>query len=161
MKVSLSNDSASSAAQARQIKQQFATPEDSLTYELGKAVQELPPFYTRFLAAGICVMTLGGIAWAHFSEVEEVAVAQGKLEASTEVRPVRSLSVGNVASIKVKAGDAVKKDDVLVEIDPGALIASKKKPTKSAKKSSASKPKAVAAWRGFPMSKTDCSKLAA
>ncbi len=120
MKVSLSNNSASSAAQARQIKQQFATPEDSLTYELGKAVQELPPFYTRFLAAGICVMTLGGIAWAHFSEVEEVAVAQGKLEASTEVRPVRSLSVGNVASIKVKAGDAVKKDDVLVEIDPGA-----------------------------------------
>jgi HlyD family secretion protein len=118
MKVSLSNGA--SASQSRQIKQQFATPGDSLSYELGKAVQELPPLYTRVLSGGICVMTLSAIAWAHFSQVEEVAVAQGKLIPSTEVRPVRSLSVGNVSSTKVKAGDLVKKDDVLVEIDPGA-----------------------------------------
>ena len=42
----------SSPAQARQTKQQFANPEDSLSYELGKAVQELPPLYTRLLAGG-------------------------------------------------------------------------------------------------------------
>jgi HlyD family secretion protein len=50
MKVSLSNGA--SASQSRQIKQQFATPGDSLSYELGKAVQELPPLYTRVLSGG-------------------------------------------------------------------------------------------------------------
>lgn len=118
MKVSLSNSA--SPAQSRQIRQQFATPGDSLSYELGKAVQELPPLYTRVLSGGICLMTVSAIAWAHFSQVEEVAVAQGKLVPSTEVRPVRALTAGSVTTAKVKAGDTVQKEDILVEIDPGA-----------------------------------------
>ena len=51
----------SSPAQARQTKQQFATPEDYLSYELGKAVQELPPLYTRLLAGSISLMVFGAI----------------------------------------------------------------------------------------------------
>jgi HlyD family secretion protein len=117
MKVSFS----ATPAQSRQLKQQLATPENSLTYELGKAVQELPPIYTRVLAGGIGALTLGFIGWAHFSQVEEVAVAQGKLVPSTEVRPVRSTSVGDVSETLVKAGDPVRKDQVLVELDPGTV----------------------------------------
>ncbi len=46
MKVSIS----ATPAQSRQVKQRLANPEESLSYELGKAVQELPPLYTRLLA---------------------------------------------------------------------------------------------------------------
>ncbi len=109
----------SSPAQARQTRGQLASPEDSLSYELGKAVQELPPLYTRLLAGSISLLVLGSIAWAHFSEVDEVAVAPGELIASTQVRPVRSLGGGIIKSVKVKEGDRVKKGDVLVERDPG------------------------------------------
>lgn len=115
MKVSLS----ASPAQSRQLKQQLANPEDQLSYELGKAVQELPPFYTRLLAGGITLLTFSTITWAHFSKVDEVAMAQGKLVPYTEVRPLRALSEGSVSMVKVHPGDAVKKDQVLVEIYPG------------------------------------------
>jgi HlyD family secretion protein len=115
MKVSLS----SSPAQSRQLRQQLANPEETLSYELGKAVQELPPLYTRLLAGTISAVVFGAIAWAQFSEIDEVATAEGKLIPSTEVRPVRALTPGSVASILVKPGDTVKKDQILVNIDPG------------------------------------------
>lgn len=130
MKISLS----SSPAQSQQVKQRLANPEESLSYELGKAVQELPPFYTRFLAGTISVLVFGTIAWAHFSEVDEVATANGKLVPLTEVRPLRALSVGSVTNIRVKAGDTVRKNDVLVEIDPGASETSVESLEKEAKK---------------------------
>lgn len=115
MKVSLS----ANPAQSRQLKEQLAQPEDKLSYELGKAVQELPPLYTRLLAVTISVLTFSAIAWAHFSKVDEVAIAQGKLIPSTEVRPIRASSVGSVSSVQVKAGDKVTKDTVLANLDPG------------------------------------------
>ncbi|MER3433292.1 MAG: hemolysin D [Leptolyngbya sp. ERB_1_1] len=116
MRVSL----ASSPAQSQQTRHQLANPEDSLSYELGKAVQELPPIYTRVMAGSISVLVLGAIGWAHFSEVEEVANANGKLIPSTEVRPFRAPSVGTITKINVKPGMTVQKGQTLVEIDPGA-----------------------------------------
>ncbi|MFE1748444.1 HlyD family efflux transporter periplasmic adaptor subunit [Coleofasciculus sp. H7-2] len=108
----------STPAQARQTRQQLANPEDSLSYELGKAVQELPPLYTRLLAASISLLVFGAIAWAYGSQVDEVAVANGELIASTQVRPVRSLGGGVIKAVKVKEGDRVKKGDILIERDP-------------------------------------------
>lgn len=130
MKISLS----SSPAQSQQVKQRLANPDDSLSYELGKAVQELPPLYTRLLTGTICFLVFGTIGWAHFSQVDEVATANGKLIPSTEVRPLRALSVGSITAIKVKAGDTVKKGDVLIEIDPGATETSVDSLEKEAKK---------------------------
>lgn len=109
---------AASPVQARQTKERFAKPEDQLSYELGKAVQELPPLYTRLLAGSIGLLVLGAIAWAHFSLVDEVAVATGELIASTQVRPVRALGGGNIRAIKVKEGDRITKGQVLIERNP-------------------------------------------
>ncbi len=105
-------------AQRRQTKQRFANSEEYLSYELGKAVQELPPFYTRFLAGSITIMVLSAIAWAYYSEVEEVATGVGQLIPSAEVRPVRSLDSGTIKSIKIKEGQKVKEGEILVEKDP-------------------------------------------
>ncbi|PLZ50316.1 biotin/lipoyl-binding protein, partial [Fischerella thermalis] len=110
---------AANAAQARQTKQRFAKPDEQLSYELGKAVQELPPLYTRLLAGTISAIVFGAIAWAHFSEVDEVATASGELIASSQVRPITSLGNGSILAVKVKEGDRVNKGQVLIERDPG------------------------------------------
>lgn len=107
-----------SASQARQTKQQFARPDEQLSYELGKAVQELPPLYTRLLAGTMSIIVFGAIAWAHFSQIDEVATAPGELIASTQVRPVTSLGGGTIIAVKVKEGDLVTKGQVLVQRDP-------------------------------------------
>lgn len=104
-------------AQSRQTKERFAKPEDYLSYELGKAVKELPPLYTRLLAGSVSLLVFGAIAWAHFSTVDEVAVATGELIPSVQVRPVRSLAGGMIRSVKVKEGDRVKQGDSLIELD--------------------------------------------
>ncbi|HEY9696494.1 MAG TPA: HlyD family type I secretion periplasmic adaptor subunit [Trichocoleus sp.] len=107
-----------SSAQVRQTRQQFVNPEDYLSYELGKAVRELPPLYTRLLAASLTAIVLGSLAWAHLSKVDEVAVTQGELIPAAQVRPVRALEGGVIDKIRVKEGDKVNKGDVLIEQDP-------------------------------------------
>jgi len=109
---------ATNAAQARQTKERFAKPEEQLTFELGKAVQELPPLYTRLLAGTISVIVFGTIAWAYFSKVDEVATAPGELIASTQVRPVTSLGGGSIVAVRVQEGDRVTKGQVLIQKDP-------------------------------------------
>jgi HlyD family secretion protein len=109
---------AANAPQARQTKQQFAKPDEQLSYELGKAVQELPPLFTRLLAGTMSLIVFGAIAWAHFSEIDEVATAPGELIASSQVRPVTSLGGGTIVAVKVKEGDRVTKNQVLVQRDP-------------------------------------------
>ncbi|NJN85526.1 MAG: HlyD family type I secretion periplasmic adaptor subunit [Leptolyngbyaceae cyanobacterium SL_7_1] len=108
-----------SPAQARQTRQQFANPEDYLSYELGKAVRELPPLYTRLLAASLTGLVFGSIAWAYFSFTDEVAVTQGEIIPSQQVRPVTALQGGIISKILVEEGDEVKQGDVLLEQDPG------------------------------------------
>ncbi|MBF2045836.1 MAG: HlyD family type I secretion periplasmic adaptor subunit [Leptolyngbya sp. IPPAS B-1204] len=107
-----------SSAQARQTRQQFVSPEDYLSYELGKAVRELPPLYTRLLAGTLSMLVFGAISWAHFSKVDEVATAQGELIPSAQVRPVRALEGGIISEIRVQEGEQVKKGDVLLVQDP-------------------------------------------
>ncbi|GAA6614713.1 HlyD family efflux transporter periplasmic adaptor subunit [Scytonema sp. NUACC26] len=111
----------SSPSQARQTREQFANPDAYLDYELGKAVQELPPFYTRLVGVTLSLAVFGAIAWAGFSKVDEVAVAQGKLiPGEQDVQPVRSPSSGKIKYInetKIKEGQQVQKGDILVALD--------------------------------------------
>lgn len=108
---------ASSPSQTRQTKEQFANPDNYLDYELGKAVQELPPFYTRLVAISLSLGLFGAIAWAAFSKVDEVAVAHGEIIPSEQVQPVRSLGGGIIQSINVKEGQQVKKGQPLISLD--------------------------------------------
>jgi HlyD family secretion protein len=108
---------AANPAQARQTRQQFATPDEYLSYELGKAVQALPPLYTRLLAGGLTAIVVSAIAWAHFSKVDEVAVAQGELTPAEQLRPVQALRGGQIVEIHVQEGDRVEQGEVLIEQD--------------------------------------------
>jgi HlyD family secretion protein len=104
-------------ALSRQTQQQFADEATYLSYELGQAIQELPPLYTRLIAVSLSFAVFGAIGWAAFSNVDEVAVAPGELIPSDQIQPVRSLSNGGIQSIKVKEGQYVKKGQVLLELD--------------------------------------------
>ncbi|AFY53478.1 multidrug resistance efflux pump [Rivularia sp. PCC 7116] len=114
MKYSLVAD----ASQAQRTKQEFAKPDEQLSYELGKAVQELPPLYTRLLAGTISAIVFGSITWAYFSKIDEVATAPGKIVAATQIRPVTSLGNGSILKVEVKEGDTVEKGQVLIQRDP-------------------------------------------
>lgn len=103
-----------SPTQVRQTKQQFATPDRDLSYELGKAVRALPPVYTRALLVCLCLTVFSAIAWAALSKVDEVAVAEGKIGFSEEVSPVRSLSGGTIEAINVREGQRINQNDVLL-----------------------------------------------
>ena len=106
------------AAQARQTRQQFVNPEDYLSYELGKAVRQLPPLYTRLLAGSLSLLVFGSLTWAHFSQVDEVAITSGELIPSEQIRPVRALDGGVLREVRVKEGDEVKQGDILIVQDP-------------------------------------------
>ncbi|MEL6320167.1 MAG: HlyD family type I secretion periplasmic adaptor subunit [Cyanobacteria bacterium J06626_14] len=106
------------AAQARQTRQQFVSPDDHLSYELGKAVRELPPLYTRLLAGVLSSVVFGTIAWAYASKIDEVAVAQGELIPATQIRPVRALEGGVIGDIQVEEGEYVEEGQVLIVQDP-------------------------------------------
>ena len=114
----MKNSLVANPSQARRTKQEFAQPDEQLSYELGKAVQELPPLYTRLLAGTISAIVFGSIAWAHFSKVDEVATAPGKIIASTQIRPIASLGNGSIVAVKAKEGDKVEKGEVLIQRDP-------------------------------------------
>ncbi|MBV6625732.1 MAG: HlyD family efflux transporter periplasmic adaptor subunit [Rivularia sp. (in: Bacteria)] len=105
-------------SQAQRTKQEFAKPDEQLSYELGKAVQELPPLYTRLLAGTISAIVFGSITWAYFSKIDEVATAPGKIVAATQIRPVTSLGNGSIVKVKVEEGDTVEKGQVLIQRDP-------------------------------------------
>ncbi|MHC5825532.1 MAG: biotin/lipoyl-binding protein, partial [Nostoc sp.] len=105
----------SSPTQSRQTREQFANPDSYLDYELGKAVQELPPLYTRLVGIILSAAVFGAIAWAGLSKVDDVAEAHGKL--GEEVQPVRSLSSGKIKETRVKEGQQVQKGDILVALD--------------------------------------------
>lgn len=115
---------AASPAQARQTKQEFADPDAYLDYELGKAVQELPPIFTRLVGITLSLAVFGAIAWAALSKVDEVAVALGKvLPGEQEVQPVRSLSSGKIKYIneaKVREGQQIQKGELLIALDSNA-----------------------------------------
>ncbi|MEM9213448.1 MAG: HlyD family type I secretion periplasmic adaptor subunit [Cyanobacteria bacterium P01_F01_bin.150] len=115
-----SPDSASNTApaQVRQTRQQFVNPEDYLSYELAKAVRQLPPLYTRLLAVSLSFLVFGAVAWAYFSKIDEVAVTSGELIPSTQVRPVRALEGGVISQILVEEGQDVQQGEILIIQDP-------------------------------------------
>ncbi|WP_233556249.1 HlyD family type I secretion periplasmic adaptor subunit [Noviherbaspirillum sedimenti] len=57
------------------------------------------------------------LAWAALAEVDEFAVAEGKVIPSSRVQVVQNLEGGIIAEILVRSGDAVKKDQPLLRID--------------------------------------------
>jgi adhesin transport system membrane fusion protein len=58
------------------------------------------------------------LIWAAFSDLEEVTRGEGKVVPSSHVQVIQNLEGGIISEILVNVGDTVKKDQLLLRIDP-------------------------------------------
>ena len=82
-------------------------------------IQETPPSpVRRALIWLIAVMVLATFLWAYFGEVDEVAVARGKVIPDGRVKVIQPLETGIIRAIHVKEGEKVRAGQLLIELDP-------------------------------------------
>lgn len=67
-----------------------------------------------------------GLLWANFATLDEVTVGQGKVIPSSNMQVVQNLEGGIVKDIRVRLGDSVVKDQVLMIIDDTRFVSSLK-----------------------------------
>ncbi|MBI3399578.1 MAG: HlyD family type I secretion periplasmic adaptor subunit [Deltaproteobacteria bacterium] len=95
---------------------------DNLEYEFlppAIEIEETPPSPIRRLLIWIIfVITVSVFVWSYFGEVDEVAVARGKVIPDGRVKVIQPLEAGVIKAIHVQEGQRVKKGQLLIELDP-------------------------------------------
>ena len=71
---------------------------------------------TLGLALGI-VLFGGSVAWSYYAEVSGAVIAQGTVSIQGKPKTIQHADGGIVKFIHVSAGDHVKKNDTLIELD--------------------------------------------
>lgn len=81
-------------------------------------VAETPPSpIGRAIIWCIAAFVILAILWASFGKIDVVAVAEGKLIPSSQVKTIQPFESGVVAKILVRNGQIVQKGDLLIELD--------------------------------------------
>ncbi|WP_350335259.1 HlyD family type I secretion periplasmic adaptor subunit [Coralliovum pocilloporae] len=82
-------------------------------------VLETPPAPSgRILALVIASFFLIAVVWAAMGSIEVVAVAQGQIIPSGQVKTIQPLETGVIRAIHVKDGQTVDQGALLIELDP-------------------------------------------
>ncbi|NES21883.1 MAG: HlyD family efflux transporter periplasmic adaptor subunit [Symploca sp. SIO3E6] len=84
---------------------------------LQTVLDQPPPALPGKLMLGALVFCVAFGAWATLGKIDEVGHSQGKLVPKGQVYKVSPIEMDKVASIQVKEGQAVKKGQVLVELN--------------------------------------------
>ena len=93
-------------------------------------VLEKPPSPTaRVLALALCAFAIIAVAWAAFGEVDIVAVAQGKIVPTGQVKLIQPLEPGVIRAIHVQEGERVQAGSALIELDPTETTADRERLT--------------------------------
>ncbi|WP_057625207.1 HlyD family type I secretion periplasmic adaptor subunit [Candidatus Berkiella cookevillensis] len=79
-------------------------------------MQGVPIAYHFILWAAAIFLVVAAI-WANFAVLDEVTVGQGKVIPSTNMQVVQNLEGGIVKDIRVKIGQIVERDEILMIID--------------------------------------------
>src|SRR5512147_1075248 len=85
--------------------------------ETAAAAMQGPPAYSHGLLWGVLAFVVVFFVWAGFANIGETTVGEGKVIPSSQVQIVQNLEGGIVSEIKVKVGDLVRKNEVLMLID--------------------------------------------
>jgi adhesin transport system membrane fusion protein len=85
--------------------------------ETAAAAMQGPPAYSHALLWGVLAFVVVFFVWAGFANIGETTVGDGKVIPSSQVQVVQNLEGGIVSEIKVKVGDLVRKNQVLILID--------------------------------------------
>jgi hemolysin D len=77
----------------------------------------------RAVMLTIVAVIVVALAWSIFGTVDTVAIAGGKIIPSSHTKVIQAFEIGVVRAIHVHDGQAVRKGDVLIELDPGMTAA--------------------------------------
>ncbi|TPM07082.1 HlyD family type I secretion periplasmic adaptor subunit [Mesorhizobium sp. B2-3-11] len=101
-----------------------AGPAQRSRYELAflpaalEIVETPPSPLGRAIAIVIGLVFCAALAWASLTKVDIIASAPGKIVAGGRTKVIQPFETGVVRAIDVQDGQAVKKGDVLIELDP-------------------------------------------
>jgi adhesin transport system membrane fusion protein len=73
--------------------------------------------FARLTLYVIALTVVAALVWAYFAAIDEVTVGLGKVIPSSQVQIIQNLEGGILAEMKVKEGDIVQQDQVLLRID--------------------------------------------
>ena len=85
--------------------------------ETAAAAMQGPPAYSHGLLWGMLAFVVVFFVWAAFANISETTVGDGKVIPSSQVQVAQNLEGGIVSEIKVRVGDIVRKNQVLILID--------------------------------------------
>jgi adhesin transport system membrane fusion protein len=88
-----------------------------MTTRLETLVASHPLPSWRVAAWPIMILMAVVLVWAHFSELDEVAVAEGEIVPLGKVKVVQHLEGGIIKEIYVREGDTVKEGQQLLQLD--------------------------------------------
>ncbi|MDP2734989.1 MAG: biotin/lipoyl-binding protein, partial [bacterium] len=88
-----------------------------LAKDIRTSVKAQSPRGGRAIIWAVLLLTGGFLYWASYSEIEEVTRGQGKVIPASQIQVVQNLEGGILSEIRVKVGDVVKKDQLLLRID--------------------------------------------
>lgn len=84
--------------------------------ELEAATRIRPATSATLMLFSIIALVVFAIAWAGFSEIEEITRGQGQVVPSQEIQVVQSLEGGILSELMVREGETVTKGQVLLRI---------------------------------------------
>ena len=96
-------------------------PPSIATQFLGPAAaleEDEPPKVARLALYVLSVCILSGVLWASLARIDEFVIARGELITTSRRLVIQPLERGSIKSIEVKAGDIVRKGQILATLDP-------------------------------------------
>jgi len=79
--------------------------------------EAVAPHVVRTTLIMISIVILSLIVWSGLAYIDEVAISDGEVVPSQRVQSIQHLEGGIIKDIKVREGDLVEKDQVLIELD--------------------------------------------
>lgn len=85
--------------------------------ETSAAALQGPPVFSHGVLWGAVLFVVAFFVWAAFANIGETTVGDGKVIPSSQIQVIQNLEGGIVSEIRVKVGDVVRKNQVLMVID--------------------------------------------
>ncbi|NJK57520.1 MAG: response regulator [Pleurocapsa sp. SU_5_0] len=98
-------------------------PEEDWSMATKDLLDAMPRLWTRGLFYVLVVFTGIILPWSILAKVDETGMARGKLEPKAQIVELDAPVAGTVAAIKVKEGDTVKAQQVLLELESDVIRA--------------------------------------
>jgi len=73
--------------------------------------------FGHILLGAILIVVFSFLIWAYFAPLDQITRGEGKVIPSSQTQVIQSLDGGTLAEMRIREGDVVEKDQVLVVID--------------------------------------------